>query len=86
MKKPKLTAEALSAAAWSAALEELPKPVDTVPEGWLTAFEISRQTTTTLTTLRRSLKELVAAGRCEVKKFRVLHEKNVRPLSHYRLR
>jgi hypothetical protein len=84
--KRELTAEALSAAAWIAALEDLPKPVDKVPPGWLTSFEISSQTGIALTTLRRSIAQLKKEGRCETKKFRILRDKNVRPIEHYRLK
>ncbi len=84
--KKKLTPEALTAAAWAAALNDLPKAVDKVPAGWLTAFDICAQTNISLTTLRRALAELIKAGRCDVKKFRVLREHNVRLLSHYKLK
>jgi hypothetical protein len=86
VKNPKLTSDDLTAAAWAAALDDLPKAVDTVPPGWLTSQEISAQTGTPITTLRRFLVPLVQSGRCEMKKFRVLRAKNVRSMPHYRLK
>lgn len=84
--KNKVTAEQLVAAAWNAALQDIPKPVDIVPEGWLTSEQIAEQTNTPKSSLRKSLTQLIKIGRCEQKMFRILLNKNVRPVPHYRLK
>jgi hypothetical protein len=84
----KITADELTAAAWSAALAEVPKPVDIVPPGWLTSEQIAQQTKTNINSLRRQLPLLIKAGRCEMRVFRVLasRSKQLRRVPHYRLK
>ena len=84
MKRP-LTAEQLTASAWAAALAT-PKEVDEVPEGWLTAKEISAKLGKATPTVGASLCRAVAEGRCERKTFRVTSGSVTRPIPHYRLK
>ncbi len=84
MKKPP-TAEQLAAAAWAAALAT-PKTVDEVPEGWLTAKEISAKLGKATPTVGALLCRAVFEGRCERKTFRITSGSVTRPIPHYRLK
>ncbi len=80
----KITAEQLNASAWAAALAA-PLAPDIVPPGWHTIRELSKQLSTPRSSLCRRIHDAVAAGRCEVKSFRVVVGSFVRATPHYRL-
>ncbi len=84
MSKAKITAEQLNASAWAAALAS-PLAPDTVPPGWHTIRELSKQLGTPRSSLCRRLHDAVAAGRCEVASFRVVVGSFVRATPHYKL-
>jgi hypothetical protein len=85
MKRAKLTAEQIEESAWAAALA--PSIVqDVVPPGWLTTRQLCEKLNKTLPTMGRLIAESVAAGRCEVQKFRVTTGSVTRPVQHYKPR
>jgi hypothetical protein len=86
MKKGKLTAEMIEQSAWTAALAAVSAPTDTVPPGWLTISELSKQTGSATATLQHKIRRLIDAGKAERKDFRIHLAKNVRPVPHYRLK
>jgi hypothetical protein len=85
MKKTKLTAEQIEEAAWAAALRA-PAVTDVVPPGWFTTKQLADKLNRTRPTMARLLADAVAAGRCEVQKFRVSVGSFSRATPHYRLR
>jgi len=72
-------------AQWCAALAS-PAVTDVVPPGWFTTRQLAEKLNTPLPTMGRLLSESVAAGRCEVEKFRVTTGSVTRPVQHYRLK
>ena len=85
MKRAKLTAEQIEASAWAAALASSIVQ-NVVPPGWFTTRQLAEKLNTPLPTMGRLLSESVAAGRCEVEKFRVTTGSVTRPVPHYRPR
>ena len=85
MSKAKVTAEQLNASAWAAALMS-PLVSDQVPPGYHTIRELSKQLGTPRSSLCRRLHDAVAAGRCEVQRFRVVVGSFVRASPHYKLK
>jgi hypothetical protein len=85
MSKRKVTAEELNASAWAAALVS-PIVPDEVPPGWFTTKQLAAKLGKTRVTMARLLAEGVAAGRCEMAKFRVSVGSFVRATPHYKLR
>jgi len=85
MKKTKLTAEQIEEAAWAAALRA-PAVQDVVPPGWFTTKQLADKLNRTRPTMARLLADAVAAGRCEVQKFRVSVGSFSRATPHYRPR
>jgi hypothetical protein len=85
MKKTKLTAEQIEEAAWAAALRA-PAVTDVIPPGWFTTKQLADKLGKTRPTMARLLADAVAAGRCEVQKFRVSVGSFVRLTPHYRLK
>ena len=82
MKKP--SAEDLVAAAWAAAL--VPANVDKIPAGWLTCAELADKLGKTKDTVSGQLSVAVKAGRAEMQKFRVMTNRGVYPVPHYKLK
>jgi hypothetical protein len=85
MKKTKLTAEQIEASAWAAALSA-PAVQDVVPPGWFTTKQLADKLNKTRPTMARLLADAVAAGRCEVQKFRINVGSFSRATPHYRPR
>ncbi len=72
-------------AKWCAALAS-PAVTDTVPPGWFTTKQLAAKLGKTRVTMARLLADAVAAGRCEVQKFRVSVGSFPRATPHYRPR
>ena len=72
-------------AKWCAALAS-PAVQDAVPPGWFTTKQLATKLNKPLPTMGRLLAEAVAAGRCEVQKFRLTTGAVTRPVPHYRLK
>ncbi len=72
-------------AAWCAALAS-PAVTDVVPPGWFTTKALADKLGKTRPTMARLLADAVAAGRCEIAKFRVSVGSFVRATPHYKLR
>jgi hypothetical protein len=72
-------------AAWCAALAS-PAVQDVVPPGWFTTKQLADKLNRTRPTMARLLADAVAAGRCEVQKFRVTTGAVTRPVPHYKPR
>jgi hypothetical protein len=70
-------------AKWCAALAS-PAVTDVVPPGWFTTKTLADKLGKTRPTMARLLADAVAAGRCEVQKFRVTTGAVTRPVPHYR--
>jgi hypothetical protein len=85
MSKTKLTAEQIEASAWAAALSA-PAAQDVIPPGWFTTKQLADKLGRPRPTMGRLLAEAVAAGRCEVQRFRVTTGSVTRPVPHYRLK
>ena len=85
MKRAKLTVEQIEASAWAAALASS-MVQNVVPPGWFTTRQLAEKLNTPLPTMGRLLSESVAAGRCEVQKFRVTTGSVTRPVQHYKPR
>jgi len=85
MKKTKLTAEQIEEAAWAAALRA-PAVTDVIPPGWFTTKQLADKLGKPRPTMTRLLAEAVAAGRCEVQRFRVTTGSVTRPVPHYKPR
>jgi hypothetical protein len=83
MSKTKLTAEQIEEAAWAAALRA-PAVTDVIPPGWFTTKQLADKLGKTRPTMARLLADAVAAGRCEVQKFRLTTGAVTRPVPHYR--
>jgi hypothetical protein len=72
-------------AQWCAALAA-PAVTDVVPPGWFTTKQLADKLNRTRPTMARLLADAVAAGRCEVQKFRVSVGSFSRATPHYRPR
>jgi hypothetical protein len=72
-------------AQWCAALAA-PAVTDVVPPGWFTTKQLADKLNRTRPTMARLLADAVAAGRCEVRKFRVSVGSFSRATPHYRPR
>jgi hypothetical protein len=72
-------------AQWCAALAA-PIVQDVVPPGWFTTKALADKLNKTRPTMARLLADAVAAGRCEVQKFRVSVGSFSRATPHYRPR
>ena len=72
-------------AQWCAALAS-PAVTDVIPPGWFTTKQLADKLGKTRSTMARLLAEGVAAGRCEMAKFRVSVGSFVRATPHYKLR
>lgn len=70
-------------AKWCAALTSEIVP-DEVPEGWLTAAQLSERLNKPASTMGKMLTAAVRSGKAEVKKFRVMVGSFIRPTNHYR--
>jgi hypothetical protein len=60
--------------------------VEIVPPGWKTIFQLADEHKTSQTTIRTKVGELIAAGKCERRKFRVDRNGHIHALYHYRLK
>jgi response regulator of citrate/malate metabolism len=85
MRQSKLTAEQIEEAAWAAALRA-PAVTDVIPPGWFTTKQLADKLGKTRPTMARLLSEAVAAGRCEVQRFRITTGAVTRPVPHYKTR
>ncbi len=72
-------------AQWCAALAA-PAVQDVIPAGWFTTKQLADKLGKPRPTMGRLLAEAVAAGRCEVQKFRLTTGAVTRPVPHYRPR
>jgi hypothetical protein len=72
-------------AQWCAALAA-PAVTDVIPPGWFTTKQLADKLGKTRPTMARLLADAVAAGRCEMAKFRVSVGSFVRATPHYKLR
>jgi hypothetical protein len=72
-------------AEWCAALAA-PAVTDAIPPGWFTTKQLADKLGRPRPTMGRLLAEAVAAGRCEVQKFRVSVGSFSRATPHYRPR
>jgi hypothetical protein len=72
-------------ARWCAVLATTQAP-DVVPPGWFTTKQLADKLNRTRPTMARLLADAVAAGRCEVRKFRVSVGSFSRATPHYRPR
>ena len=72
-------------ARWCAALATQ-AVTNVVPPGWFTTRQLAEKLNTPLPTMGRLLCESVAAGRCEVQRFRVTTGSVTRPVQHYKPR
>ena len=72
-------------AQWCSALAS-PAVQDVVPDGWFTTKQLADKLNRTRPTMARLLADAVAAGRCEVQKFRVSVGSFSRATPHYRPR
>jgi hypothetical protein len=72
-------------AAWCAALAT-PAVTDVIPPGWFTTKQLADKLGKTRPTMARLLADAVAAGRCEVQRFRVTTGAVTRPVPHYKPR
>ena len=72
-------------AKWCAALATQ-AVTNVVPPGWFTTRQLAEKLNTPLPTMGRLLSESVAAGRCEVQRFRVTTGSVTRPVQHYKPR
>jgi hypothetical protein len=72
-------------AQWCSALTS-PAVTDVIPPGWFTTKQLSDKLGKTRPTMLRLLADAVAAGRCEVQKFRLTTGAVTRPVPHYKTR
>jgi hypothetical protein len=72
-------------AAWCAALAS-PAVTDAIPPGWFTTKQLAAKLGKTRPTMARLLADAVAAGRCEVQRFRITTGAVTRPVPHYKLK
>lgn len=72
-------------ARWCAALAA-PIVEDAVPPGWFTTKQLAAKLGKTRPTLARQMVEAVAAGKCEVRNFRINVGRFCRSTPHYRLK
>jgi hypothetical protein len=72
-------------AQWCAALAA-PAVTDVIPPGWFTTKQLADKLNRTRPTMARLLADAVAAGRCEVQKFRINVGSFSRATPHYRPR
>jgi hypothetical protein len=85
MKKGKLTAEQIEAAAWAAGLATS-VVVDEVPRGWMTSRQLAKKLNKGESTMNHLLVRAVAEGRAERQSFRIVSGQVTRPVPHYRLK
>lgn len=72
-------------AKWCAVLSESAAPVDEVPEGWLTVWQICAITNKSRTNTTQRVADMVKQGKAERKMFRILTGRGVYPVPHYKL-
>jgi len=72
-------------AQWCSALAA-PAVTDVIPPGWFTTKTLADKLGKTRPTMARLLADAVAAGRCEVQKFRLTTGAVNRPVPHYKLK
>ncbi len=71
--------------AWCAVLSS-PAPVETVPEGWLTARQIAAKLGKGNSTVGALLVRAVRDGKAQRQNFKVTSGQVTRPIPHYRLK
>jgi hypothetical protein len=84
MRQSKVTAEALSASAWAAALAT-PMASDVVPEGWRTTREVAAELGKSYSYTGKLLGDAVIDGRCQRQPFRIRVNGRSRAVPHYKL-
>jgi hypothetical protein len=82
--KKKVTAEALSASAWAAALVT-PMASDVVPAGWKTTREVAAELGKSYSYTGKLLSDAVIGGRCQRQLFRICVNGRSRAVPHYKL-
>lgn len=70
---------------WADALGAAPS-TDAVPAGWMTTNQIAVEINLSREQASRKIRERVAAGKCEVRSFRITTGGVTRPVPHYRLK
>jgi hypothetical protein len=85
MRSKILTTKDPDLAQWCAALAA-PAVTDVVPPGWFTTKQLADKLNRPRPTMARLLADAVAAGRCEVQKFRVSVGSFSRATPHYKPR
>lgn len=63
-----------------------PAQAETVPAGWYTMSELADEIGISYSNARRRISFMLKEGRVEKKVFRIMLERQVRPVPHYRLR
>lgn len=73
-------------AKWCKALEEHSVSTEEVPAGWMTAEQIGKATNRERSTVSNRTKKLIAEGKAEMRRFRILTNRGVYPVPHYKLK
>jgi predicted transcriptional regulator len=72
-------------AALCAALAESAIATEKVPSGWFTIAQLSEEYRRERSTVTNRMKDLIARGKAEMCRFRVMTGRGVYPVPHYRL-
>jgi len=73
-------------AKWCKALEEPSISTEEVPAGWMTAEELGKATNRERSTITHRTKRLIAQGQAEMRRFRIMTNRGVYPVPHYKLK
>lgn len=57
---------------------------DAVPDGWFKCTDLAKESNVSIPTVLRKLRKLIAAGKIETAKFRVMTGRGPYPIVHYR--
>jgi len=74
-----------SLTAWCAALAESHIAVETIPPGWFTIAHLAEEYGRERSTVTNRIKDLIAQGKAESRRFRIMTGRGVYPVPHYRL-
>lgn len=85
MKSQSVTSNA-ELAKWCEALEESSIATEEVPQGWLTAQQIGAAMNRERSTVTKLVKRLKDNGKAEIRRFRILTNRGVYPVPHYKLK
>jgi hypothetical protein len=72
-------------AALCAALAESAIATEKVPPGWFTIAQLSEEYRRERSTVTNRMKDLIARGKAESRRFRIMTGRGVYPVPHYRL-